>query len=239
MDNAGYVTLSRQSGLMRELNTIANNIANISTSGYRRESVIFAEHVKAMGGADPSLSIATMNHRYVDFSAGQISGSDNPLDMAIEGDGFFLVESADGPRLTRAGSFSLNGVGELVNTEGRRVLDEGGGALVLPPQSTSISVAADGTITADNQPVGRIGVVTADAAYLVREGDNMFRAEQGYEPVATPRVRQNALEGSNVSAVTEIAHLIEVQRAYEMGQSFMQSDDERIKRTVRELSQSQ
>jgi len=224
---------------MRELNTIANNIANISTSGYRRESVIFAEHVKAMGGADPSLSIATMNHRYVDFSAGQISGSDNPLDMAIEGDGFFLVESVDGPRLTRAGSFSLNGVGELVNTEGRRVLDEGGGALVLPPQSTSISVAADGTITADNQPVGRIGVVTADAAYLVREGDNMFRAEQGYEPVAIPRVRQNALEGSNVSAVTEIAHLIEVQRAYEMGQSFMQSDDERIKRTVRELGQSQ
>lgn len=239
MDNAGYVSLSRQSGLMRELNMIANNIANVSTSGYRRESVIFAEHVKAMDGGDPSLSIATMNHRYVDFSAGQISGSDNPLDMAIEGDGFFLVESPDGPRLTRAGSFSLNGVGELVNSEGRRVLDEGGGALVLPPQSTSIAVAADGSITADNQPVGRIGVVTADAAYLVREGDNMFRAERGYTPVDAPRVRQNALEGSNVSAVTEIAHLIEVQRAYEMGQSFMQSDDERIKRTVRELGQSQ
>ncbi len=239
MDNAGYVSLSRQSGLMRELNTIANNIANVSTSGYRRESVIFAEHVKAMDGADPSLSIATMNHRYVDFSAGQIDGSDNPLDMAIEGDGFFLVESPDGPRLTRAGAFSLNGLGELVNAEGRRVLDEAGGALVLPQQTASIAVAADGSITADNQPVGRLGVVTADPAYMVREGDNMFRAERGYEPVVNPRVRQNALEGSNVSAVTEIAHLIEVQRAYEMGQSFMQSDDERIKRTVRELGQSQ
>lgn len=238
MDNAGYVSLSRQSGLMRELNTIANNIANVSTSGYRRESVIFAEHVKAMDG-DPNLSIATMNHRYVDFSAGQINGSDNPLDMAIEGDGFFLVESADGPRLTRAGSFSLNGVGELVNAEGRRVLDEGGGAIVLPPQAGAVSVAPDGSISAGNQPVGRIGVVTADPAYLVREGDNMFRAERGYAPVDVPRVRQNALEGSNVSAVTEIAHLIEVQRAYEMGQSFMQSDDERIKRTVRELGQSQ
>lgn len=239
MDNAGYISLSRQAGLMRELNTIANNIANASTSGYRRESVIFAEHVKALHGGDPSLSIATMNHRYIDFSGGEIRGSDNPLDMAIDGDGFFLVEGEGGPRLTRAGSFSLNAVGELITADGRRVLDEGGGALVVPPQSGTISVAPDGSVTADNQPVGRLGVVTADPAYLVREGDNVFRAERGYQPAAAAKVRQNALEGSNVSVVTEIAHLIEVQRAYEMGQNFLQSDDERIKRTVRELGQSQ
>lgn len=235
MDNAGYVALSRQAGLLRELNTVANNIANVSTSGYRREGSIFAEHIKALEGGDPSLSIATLDHRYVDFRAGEVSGSDNPLDVAIDGDGFFLVESAGGPRLTRAGSFSLSAIGELVSADGRRVLNEGGGALVVPPQSGSVSIAGDGTITADGQAIGRLGVVVADPAYLVREGDNTFRAERGYQAATNPRVRQNALEGSNVSAVTEISHLIEVQRAYEAGSRFLESEDERIRRTVREL----
>ncbi|MGE0410102.1 MAG: flagellar hook-basal body complex protein [Amphiplicatus sp.] len=234
MDNAGYIGLSRQSGLLRELNSIANNIANVSTSGYRRESVIFAEHVKAVG-ADPSLSIATMSHRYADFSEGEIRGSNNPLDLAIEGQGFFLVESPNGPRLTRAGSFTLNEVGELINGTGRRVLDEGGGALVIPPQAGPVSVAPDGAISAGGQPVGKLGLVNADPAFLVREGDNLFRAEKGYEPAERAHVRQNAIEGSNVSAVAEIARLIEVQRTYEMGQKFLQDDDERIKRTVQEL----
>ena len=239
MDNAGYVALSRQAGLLRELNAVANNIANVSTSGYRREGMIFAEHVKALEGGDPSLSIATMSHRYVDFRAGEIRGSDNPLDVAIDGEGFFLVETAGGPRLTRSGAFSINAVGELITTDGRRVLDEGGGALVIPPQSSSIAIGADGTISADGQPVGRLGVVTADPAFLVREGDTLFRAEQGFEPLPNAKVRQSALEGSNVSAVGEIARLIDVQRAYEAGQRFLQSEDERIRRTVRELGQGQ
>ncbi len=235
MDNAGYIDLSRQSGLLREMNAIANNIANINTVGFRRESVLFAEHVKALGADDPSISIATMDRRYVDFTEGEIATTENPLDVAIEGEGFFLIEGSDGPRLTRAGSFSLNAVGEIITAGGRRVLDEGGGALVIPAQAGSIAVAADGSITADGQAVGRFGVVTADPASLVREGDNLFRADGGYETSTTARVRQSALEGSNVSAVSEIARLIEVQRTYEMGQKFLQDENDRIMRTVREL----
>ncbi|HXI86266.1 MAG TPA: flagellar hook-basal body complex protein [Parvularculaceae bacterium] len=238
MDNASYVSLARQSGLLRELNSIANNIANVNTTGYRRESTLFAEHVKALG-SDPSVSIATTAGNYVDFSEGEIATSNNPLDFAIDGDGFFLVETPSGPALTRAGAFALNGVGEIVDANGRRVLDQGGSPIVVPPQTKSISATPDGTISADGQAVGKLGIVKADPDFLVREGDNLFRTDKGYQPVDNPKVRQFALEGSNVSAVAEIAKLIEVQRTYEMGQKFLSDDDDRIKQTVRELGQGQ
>lgn len=237
MDNAGYIGLSRNAGLMRELTTIANNIANVSTNGYRREGAVFAEHVKALDGGDPSVSIATMSRRFVDLSAGAVTQSGNPLDFAIAGEGFFLVETPGGERLTRDGAFSTNAEGELVTSSGARVLDETGGALVIPQQTSSINVSGDGVIFADDQPIGRIGVVTADPAFMVREGQNTFRAENGFEPVENPRVQQNALEGSNVNPVTELARLIEVQRTYELTQKFSQDENERINRTVRALGQ--
>lgn len=239
MDNAGYVGITRQAGLMRELNAIANNIANLNTTGYRRENVVFAEHVKALGANDTSLSMATASHRFVDFSAGELQMTDNPLDFAIDGEGFFVIETPAGERLTRAGAFSLNAVGELITGDGARVLDEGGGPIILPPQARTISATPDGSIMADGQPVGRLGLVKADPALLIREGDNLFRADNGFEPAPDAQVRQNAIEGSNVNAVTEIARLIEVQRTYEMGQQLFQGEDDRIRRTVRELGQSQ
>lgn len=238
MDNAGYIGLSRQSGLMRELNSVANNIANINTNGYRREANIFAEHVKALQNGDPSLSIATMTRRYVDLSAGDITRTNNPLDVAIEGNGFFLVEAPQGQRLTRDGAFSLNAQGELVSSSGARVLDESGGAITIPPGGGKISITADGAINVGAQNIGKLGVVTADPALLVRVGQNQFRAENGYEPALNTSVHQFSLEGSNVSAVQELARLIEVQRTYEESKKFSDNDGERITRTIRALGQS-
>ncbi len=238
MDNVGYVALSRNAGLRRELDAIANNIANISTNGYRREGAVFAEHVKAIENGDPSLSIATMSRRYVDLSAGEVSITKNPLDFAIEGEGFFLVEAGDGQHLTRDGAFSTNAEGELVSSTGARVLDDAGGAIVIPPQASSITASSDGFIYADGQAIGRLGVVTADPAFMTRQGQNSFRAENGFEPVETPSIRQGAVEGSNVNPVAEIARLIEVQRTYEASQRFSQDDGERINRTIRTLGQS-
>lgn len=236
MDNAGYVSLQRQAGLLRELSSVANNIANADTAGYRRESVIFAEHIKALEDGDPSLSIATLDHRYVDFRQGEIRQTSGALDFAIEGDGFFLIETDNGPRLSRAGAFRLNESGELINSEGRRVLDESGGSITIPQGAQHVAAGKDGTISADGQPVGRLGIVTAKPAFLVREGENLFRAEKGYTTVADPHVSQFAIEGSNVSPVAEISHLIEVQRAYESGAKFLSDEHERIRNTVRELS---
>ncbi len=237
MDNAGYIGLSRSAGLMRELNAVANNIANLSTNGFRREGSVFAEHVKALGTSDPSISMTSMSHRYLDMSAGDIVNTKNPLDFAIADEGFFLIETAGGERLTRDGAFSQNAIGEIVTANGDRVLNESGGSIVIPPTAESITATKDGTIFADGQAVGRLGVVTADQAFMVREGKNAFRAENGYETVQEAQVLQHALEGSNVSPVTELARLIEVQRMYESSKQFSDGESERIRQTIRTLSQ--
>lgn len=238
MDNAGYVSLSRQSGLKRELNSIANNIANINTTGFRREGVVFSEHVKRLDSGDPSVSIASAGHHYIDMTPGEIRLTGNPLDFAIEGEGFFTIEGPDGPRLTRAGAFTLNAEGELVTQDGARVLDDGGGAIVFPPNAVGLAGAQDGTLSANGQVVGRLGVVTVDPLSLSRVGGNLFATNAGVEPLEAFSVRQGAIESSNVSAVAEIAHMIEVQRTYEMGQKFLQSDDERTTRMIRAVAQA-
>ncbi|MEM9169257.1 MAG: flagellar hook-basal body complex protein [Pseudomonadota bacterium] len=237
MDNPGYVALSRQAGLMKRLDIIANNIANVSTAGFRRENTVFAEHIKALPQGDPSLSIATMNRRYVDLSEGVVKETGDRLDFAIEGEGFFLVETPGGQRLTRAGAFTLNPEGEMVTPQGFRVLDAGGGPIVVPGDAGPLSVAADGSVRAGEQAVGRIGVVTAEPGTLEREGDALFVAAEGFAPADTPRVRQGAVEGSNVNAVLEIADLISAQRTYEMGQKIIQDEDERIRQTVRQMGE--
>ncbi len=237
MDNASYVALTRQSGLFKQLNIIANNIANVNTAGYRREATSFSEHIKALDMEDPSLSMAVMNRHIIDLSQGEVTVTDNKLDFAIEGDAFFLVETPNGERLTRAGSFTLNGQGELSTQEGFRVLNNGGGALAIPAGTSAITASADGTLSADGQAIGQIGMVTTNRASLTREGDNVFSTEEGYEPATDARLLQGAVEGSNVNAVTEIAHLIEVQRTYEMGQRMLQQEDDRIKDTIRKMTE--
>ncbi|WP_208348118.1 flagellar hook-basal body complex protein [Pseudaestuariivita rosea] len=237
MENASYGALTRQSGLMREMQTIAHNIANISTTGYRREGVVFAEHVKQIDGG-PSLSMATATVRSTSPVQGGLAQTNAPFDLAIEGDGFFMVETPDGERLTRAGSFTPNGEGELVTPDGHRVLDAGGAPIFIPPDAGQVSVAADGTVGANGRLLAQIGLFApADLNDLTRQSGTLFRAENGVEPVEGSSIIQGFLEKSNVDAVSEVARMIEVQRAYEMGQGFMDKEDERIRNVMRTLGQ--
>ncbi len=234
MDNAGYVTLTRQAGLMREMQAIANNIANQSTTGYRREGVIFAEHVAAIDGGDDSLSMANGHGRHLDDRQGTLAQTGGVFDFAIEGEGYFLVQTPDGQRLTRAGAFMPGPEGELMAPDGALLLDAGGAPVLVPTGARDISLAPDGTLSADGNPLAEIGLVRpVDPAGLSREGGTRFAAEAGWEPIEDPRVLQGFLEGSNVSAVTEITRMIEVQRAYELGQSFLEREDERIRGVLR------
>jgi flagellar basal-body rod protein FlgF len=132
MDNPTYVGLTRQSGLMREMQVIANNIANMATTGYRREGVVFAEHVASTGPEDPSLSMGNAIGRSISPVQGAITVTGGQFDIAIEGEGFFLVETPEGEALTRAGNFIRNDVGELVTVNGARLLDAGGAPVFVP-----------------------------------------------------------------------------------------------------------
>jgi len=238
MDNAGYATLTRMSGLLREMDTVANNIANMSTTGFRRESVIFAEFIRDTGPAEPSLSMGLANARASDLTQGALTRTNGTFDLAIEGPGFFLVETPGGERLTRAGAFTPNEVGDIVTPDGHRLLDEGGAPVFVPPDAASVSIAADGTLSADGQPLGRIGLfMPADPLDLARVQGVAFAAPAGAEPIEG-RMLQGFIEESNVNAVTEIARMIEVQRAYELGQGFLDKEDERIRSALRTLTSS-
>ena len=229
MDASGYVTLSRQSGLMREMQVVANNIANASTTGYRREGVVFAEHVVRTG--EDSLSMAHARGRLTDASQGALGASGGALDLAIEGQGFFAVDTAQGPRLTRAGAFAQSPEGDLVTFDGDRVLDQGGAPVNLPPDAGPVTIGADGTVSTPLGPIAQIGlVVPVEPLAMSRGAGTTFDpGPAGFEPAPEGRILQGHLEASNVNPVSEIARMIEVQRAYELGQSFLDREDQRMR----------
>jgi flagellar basal-body rod protein FlgF len=236
MDSIGYVALTRQSGLHREMQVVAHNIANLSTSGFRREGVVFAEHVRETGGQAPELSMAHAHARSIDLTQGELTRTGATFDFAIQGEGFFLLETPGGERMTRAGSFTPNADGELVSTDGHRLLDAGGAPVFVPAQARDIALAQDGTRSADGLPLAQIGVVRPLAPEtLLREGGALFASDAGIEPVEAPVLLQGFIEGSNVSPVMEIARMIEVQRAYELGQAFLQREDERARTVLQTL----
>lgn len=234
MENTGYITITRQSGLAREMRVVANNIANLATTGFKQEGVIFSEHVQPVPQGE-SLSMGQANVRETVFDQGGLTQTGGTFDFAIQGDGYFQLETTEGPRLTRAGAFTPNAEGELVNHDGLRVLDAGGAPIFVPPDA-QVSVSGDGTISADGQPIGQIGLVRpADDADLRRQGGVMFEAENGVEPAEDARIMQGFTENSNVNAVGQIARMIEVQRAYEMGQKFLEREDERVRTAMKAL----
>ncbi len=238
MDLAGYVALTRQSGLAKEMQSVANNIANLSTTGYRREGVVFAEMVETLPTEGGSVAMTAARGRYTDDVQGGLVATGGSLDLAVEGEGYFTVMTPQGERLTRAGAFMQSGDGTVVNADGYMLLDEGGGNIVLPFEAQSISVAADGTMSADGQPVARVGLVTVeDQTKLFREAGVLFRNDGDSLPVEDGSIVQGFLEESNVNAVAEMSRMIMVQRAYEYGQKLIDQEDERIRNVVRTLGQ--
>lgn len=236
MDSIGYTTLARQAGLLREMGTVANNIANMSTSGFRREGVIYSEYVQNLGPDAPSLSQAAGRVRELEFTQGALSQTGGTFDLAIEGDGFFQIGTADGERLTRAGSFARDAAGNVVTSDGYPLLDAGGAPVFAPPDAKTIAIAPDGTLSADGTPLGQIGLwAPLDTNQLVREGGVRFAVEGEVLPVENGVILQGFLEGSNVDPVSEIARMIEVQRAYEMGQGLLEREDERVRSVLRTL----
>ena len=220
MDNSTYVALSRQMTLRRQLDIVANNIANADTAGFKTEALMTAVEPRA-----PAKS-AQIPHaaRFVldngvsrDFRQGSMKETGNELDVAIEGDAFFSITTPEGERFTRDGRFKLDAGGRLVTQGGEPVLGDGGAEITLRRDGSPPSIGADGTISQDGERVARIGVVRFDnLAALSKTGQGRYLAD-GVDPVPAPdvRVRQGMLESSNVNPVLEVVNLVEVSRAYE------------------------
>ncbi|MAS44386.1 flagellar basal-body rod protein FlgF [Albimonas donghaensis] len=238
MDNPIYLALSRQNGLLKEMQAVANNIANMNTSGYRREGVVFAEMIEAMPVEGGSISMTEARVRRTDFSPGSLRQTGGVFDLAIQGEGFFQVQTPNGPRLTRNGAFFRDAAGALVTGDGYPALDAGGAPVFAPPGGGPVVIGRDGAITVDGQQIGALGLVTVDdPRFLTREAGTMFSTDQPLQP-ADGEIFQGFIEDANVNPVEELTRMIEVQRAYELGQKLLEREDERIRGAVRQLGAS-
>jgi flagellar basal-body rod protein FlgF len=225
MDNAIYVGLSRQMTLQRAMDVTANNIANLDTVGFKVESLMVQEDPETPPSAPATQPISYVldNGLARNFGQGALESTGDPMDLAIDGSGFFTVQTADGPRYTRDGRFSVDPTGTLTDRRGDPVLDASGAPITVNTLNGQLSIAKDGTIsqtTPQGQTVqaGKVAVVRfADLSALVKQGDNLYQAAAGQTPTAATdaRIQQGMLEKSNVQPVSEIVHLIAIQRAYE------------------------
>ena len=235
MDSAVYVSLTRQSSLLREMDLVANNIANVSTAGFKRETALFSEVVRAAAVEGGSVSMAAARVRATDPSEGDMRRTGGAFDLAIEGDGYFRIDTPGGVALTRAGAFLRSAEGELVTADGHRVLGEGDAPIFLPADAREIRVAPDGAISADGVPIGAIRVHAPETADALTRRDGAVFVPDGPTTPADGRIAQGFVERSNVSPMTEMARMIAVQRAYEMGRKLLDGEHERIRNAIRTL----
>jgi flagellar basal-body rod protein FlgF len=240
IENAQLIGLSRQIALQRQMDVVANNIANLNTSGFKAEQILFEEYEMPVArdqtfpSLDQPLSYVQDWATIHDLSGGAVTQTGNELDVALNGEGFFAVETAAGERWTRAGSFQINNQGTLVDLSGNPVLGDGG-PITFGPEEVGITIAADGSIASSAGPKGKLRIVEfANAQELIREGSNLF---SGGEPqvAAETRVMQGHVERSNVSGVAEMAEMIRVQRAYESAASLAQKQDELRRSAIQRL----
>lgn len=215
------IGLSRQVALERQLDIVANNLANVGTTGYKSEGLLFQQYL-ARNGAAPaaggsSLSLVENPGNYTDFSEGPIVNTKNPLDVAIRGKGFFAVQTADGVRYTRNGAFTLDAQGRLVTSEGDPVLGTNG-PLVFSQTETDITIAPDGTVSSSEGQKGHLRLVSfTDPGQLRRQGFGLYASDEEPEelPPESLHVVSGALEKSNVQPIAETSRLIQISRAYQ------------------------
>jgi flagellar basal-body rod protein FlgF len=245
MDNALYVGLTRQVVLRREMDIIANNIANLDTNGFKVESLMQKTDPGApavtLGGPKPVKFVAADGVAR-DFGQGALVKTGAPLDMAIEGQGFFQVQGPNGPQFTRDGRFTTDPTGRLVTQGGLPVLDEGGGEIVIDSEKGQVAIGPDGSMSQGNERVGKVGLYAfANAGALEKSGDNLYRntSNLAAEKAEKANLRQGFLETSNVKPVLEITRMVEVNRAYEQTTRMIDAEADLSRRAVDRLGRVQ
>jgi flagellar basal-body rod protein FlgF len=236
MENTLIVALSRQDVLSRQMAAISNNLANLNTAGFKTESMVFKEQVEK-AGKNQTISMVNDVAYFRDVTEGPLESTGNPLDMAIRGDGYFAVKTADGQRYTRHGIFQLDNKSQLVTTNGDPVLGVGGAPITIPANASNIIVARDGTISADAAQIGRIEVFHFDnAAALSKVGNSLYDAKgQTPQPTRDSDVVQGMVESSNVNGVAEMTRMIDTVRSYQAASQLVDMEHRRILEAINGL----
>jgi flagellar basal-body rod protein FlgF len=217
MQDSLYVSLSAQMALQRRLDTLADNVANASTVGFRATGIRFQDVVSGTG--QKSVAFASTGSTYLSEAHGPLTQTGNPFDFAIQGNAWFALETPAGTVMTRDGRFSMNENGELMSIEGYPVLDAGGAPIQLDPRGGPPTAGADGSLRQNDQLVGAIGLYNFDPGEnFVRYGNSGVVPAREPDPVVDRidvGVAQGFVEESNVNPVLEMTRLIQIQRAFE------------------------
>jgi flagellar basal-body rod protein FlgF len=238
MNDLSQTNSARQTMLRNMMDVIANNIANMSTPGFKSENLLFKEYVnKNQDEGDKGVQ-AKNSSGYRDLSQGILSPTFNKFDLALQGEGYFGVQTPDGVKYTRAGAFSLNNKKEIVTKSGYPVLSDGDTPLVVQPGASAITVAENGTVSSEKGNIGKLKLVKFENPQsVVPAGDNLFDADSAGElPAEDLKVAQGMLENSNVQPVFEMNKMIEIIRMYQSTQNIVTTDHEMIRGMIQKLT---
>lgn len=242
MNTALYVGLSRQETLQRALDIVANNIANADTAGFKLEQLMVqAEDATPPAPDAPSIAYVLDRGLVRDFSPGALEATGGAFDVAIDGDGFLQVQTAEGVRYTRDGRLAVNAKNQLVSRAGDPVLGDGGRPIILDPTRGDPSIAKDGAISQGAIPVGRLSAVRfVDLSRLSKTSNNLYAApaDMVSAPATDSQLRQGVVERSNVKPVVEITNLIEITRAYERVSKMMEQTGDLSSRAIERLGRA-
>ncbi|MBC7905144.1 MAG: flagellar basal-body rod protein FlgF [Rhodospirillaceae bacterium] len=240
METTSYIALSRQSALWRQLDVVANNMANANTPAYKGEQMMFREFLMDTRSSDRATGTKLSYVQDVgvlrDTREGPLTKTDNPLDVGIHGEGYYEIETQAGMRYTRNGHFRMDEAGMLVNSQGFAVMDTADNPIIFAPNETRIEIAGDGTVSTENGTVAQLKVVRfANEQSMRKTGDSLYESSDEPEVVQRPQVVQGMMEESNVQPVIEITKMTELLRQYQAAQQMIDKEHERQMKTIEAL----
>ncbi len=216
------ITLSMQRGLDHKMIALTNNAANAGVHGFQADRVIFSEHLGQSDGVNTYSyldDVATVR----DLKRGPLDRTGNPFHLALQSNGYFGVQTAEGIRYTRSGAFLKNPEGVLTTLSGESVLSSDGGEINIPPGSITVSIAQDGTISDESGVIAQLGVFGFENEFdIEKTGNTQFKTEQAAIPLGNQaNIVQGALEGSNVSLIRNMSEMMMVSKIYGLNQRFI------------------
>lgn len=240
MENSLYLGLSRQMTLRTNMSITANNIANMNTPGYRGQNMLFAEYLADPKGAEDELSFVYDRGQYQNNKAGPLQQTNNPLDMALVGPGFFGVEGpGEQPTYSRAGNFQIGINGTLQTSGGFDVLDEGGAPIQIPEDAREIKIDDYGVISTENGPIASIQLVEFENTQeLDPMGNNLYTTDAAPIEATQTRTKQGYVEGSNVNPILEMTNMIEISRSFQSMQQAMSTENDRLRSAIAKLTKT-
>jgi flagellar basal-body rod protein FlgF len=236
MEAASYVALSSQMALTRQLDVVANNLANASTPAFKGERMIFAEYVAQKMPGNNSTSYVQDLGTARDASQGPLAQTGNPLDIALQGDGYFQVQTPLGVRYTRNGRFQLDPNGQIITASGYALLGAGGSPVTVPTNARDITVTHDGTVSTEQGAVGQIEVMKfADERALNPASGGLFVTDATPTAATNTEVRQGMIEQSNVQPIIEMTRMMNISRNFGFAKDFGDGESDRAKNAIDRL----